>query len=1049
MTSTPPSALPGTPPAASTARLLITVHGIRTYGKWQEALGDLAVRTIPNLHVYHYKYGFFSMLAFLFPPFRWFVTRAFRRQLELLACRSWSRVDIAAHSFGSAIVLRALRALPRACSIQVHTAMLAGSALPPSYDSGALTSPPVRVTRIVNDCGTRDGVLLLAQAFVLGAGAAGRLGLAGLTGRTLVNRFYPYGHSDYFRISRGRLSPFLRTQWLPLLLGDDEVGRVDHRPRLTLLQSLWTFLVQNARPLKLGLYITPVVLLVLYFHGLQETGRRHADLAAARQVRTDALQAVEMAESGRSRQAIPILCRALDGLDALENPDEDLRTDIVYAASRALTGNTIAAVDRVSREPLLRIIPCTSPTGFVLLPRTGQGAFAQAHPLKVTPLSAFGIGEPIEEAHLFGWPTHVGFVSTERNLFVPTEDSATPRVFRGVGHDSVFRNRKQPPFLDTKRGLLCMPGQDGVLRFFNWASGALTYESPVHEDGIVAADLLDDSGHVLALTGGGRLLSVNPENVGALRSTPICGGQRDLMIMRALWLPASKGFFAVLPNSCVYVSSEGECTPVLPETAGLLLLSGDSETCVLRTSSGVTYALRDVPDGRRWIISSRGEEPLCVDFTGRRVASLVQGGRGVEVFDHSGGRPVARCTVEDEIVAGVFESWDDLLLCTQSGLLYRLGLLPTLPTRTFHFPALHDLRLLHITPDGSRALAVSGEQIRPLGNTLLEARADGSFESRPWNVPAGSAPTKSAQWLVGTAQAVVLRLELEDGSKVLECLLPDGTLAPFKDEEPFRYLEDLITYDGDLICVDRVGTVSRIGLGSGRPVWKVKPYGAEKATLSGVVEGPGGTVFVLSYAGRVFEIAADGGRVLRALDLADLRADGLYRCGDRLIAVGGSSGGFQLVAVDVRAWKEVGRMLLPGVSRSVTPTLAVSSRGDIAAYLAVSAELMLVRADAWGVVNKYGTGETISDVAFSSDGSRVMVELGSGEALVLRARDGRQVMRIAPVSADRQRSGFALNGRVFYVLDSAGRLCVYSLVEADYVRKVRELATDMERAAGG
>jgi hypothetical protein len=69
------------------AQLVITVHGIRTFGNWQERLEAL-LKDAPTLdddiEVYHYKYGYFSALVFIFPPTRWVVTRRFRKELQLM-----------------------------------------------------------------------------------------------------------------------------------------------------------------------------------------------------------------------------------------------------------------------------------------------------------------------------------------------------------------------------------------------------------------------------------------------------------------------------------------------------------------------------------------------------------------------------------------------------------------------------------------------------------------------------------------------------------------------------------------------------------------------------------------------------------------------------------------------------------------------------------------------------------------------------------------------------------------------------------------------------
>jgi hypothetical protein len=71
-------------PSSKAHHLLITVHGIRTFGKWQERLTRLVKNRSKDIEVYNYSYGFFSILAFLTPPLRWFVTLRFRKQLVAL-----------------------------------------------------------------------------------------------------------------------------------------------------------------------------------------------------------------------------------------------------------------------------------------------------------------------------------------------------------------------------------------------------------------------------------------------------------------------------------------------------------------------------------------------------------------------------------------------------------------------------------------------------------------------------------------------------------------------------------------------------------------------------------------------------------------------------------------------------------------------------------------------------------------------------------------------------------------------------------------------------
>jgi hypothetical protein len=67
-------------------QLVVSVHGVRTFGNWQERLekliaDDVRHRPLDQVRVVNYKFGYFSVLAFLVPVLRWLVVRRFRAVL--------------------------------------------------------------------------------------------------------------------------------------------------------------------------------------------------------------------------------------------------------------------------------------------------------------------------------------------------------------------------------------------------------------------------------------------------------------------------------------------------------------------------------------------------------------------------------------------------------------------------------------------------------------------------------------------------------------------------------------------------------------------------------------------------------------------------------------------------------------------------------------------------------------------------------------------------------------------------------------------------------
>src|SRR5829696_6637273 len=103
--------------------VVVTVHGIRTFGGWQSSLARLVREVEPDCEIRSFRFNYFSALAFWFPPTRWLVVRRFARALDGLAARgALERLDVVAHSFGTHVVAWGLRRARR--PLRVHTLIL-------------------------------------------------------------------------------------------------------------------------------------------------------------------------------------------------------------------------------------------------------------------------------------------------------------------------------------------------------------------------------------------------------------------------------------------------------------------------------------------------------------------------------------------------------------------------------------------------------------------------------------------------------------------------------------------------------------------------------------------------------------------------------------------------------------------------------------------------------------------------------------------------------------------------------------------------------------
>ncbi len=308
-------------------QLAISVHGIRTFGNWQERLERLlAANSVDRqLTIINYKYGYFSTVAFIVPFLRWLVVRRFRRfLLEIARREQWDRIDLVGHSFGTHIIAWALYGLDETVRPSINTVVFAGSVLKSNFPWQVLLERSVK--RLVNDCGVRDEVLVLNQLVVLFTGMAGRLGFNGGTGRTLRNRFFNYGHSGYFLTSGRPDESFMQRYWLPLLLTDADPELMDVRKAST-LGGIYMTLLNNAEPIKLTLYLTPVIIFAIWINGLYLNTRHERDEALLTQSHFLADLARQRVEAGDSETAMLL---ALEGLPDQTNANA-LRRERPYA----------------------------------------------------------------------------------------------------------------------------------------------------------------------------------------------------------------------------------------------------------------------------------------------------------------------------------------------------------------------------------------------------------------------------------------------------------------------------------------------------------------------------------------------------------------------------------------------------------------------------------------------------------------------------------------------------------------------------------------------
>lgn len=195
------------------AKVIVTVHGIRTAGKWQKELENAIFTENKEVHLEHYEFKNISSFKLLNPFSRRNIAINFLGQLkELIKENPTSEFYFFSHSFGTYLLSRALENLTPENTPKIKCVVLAGSVLKRTYQWHKIKSN-LSIDFIINDCGIDDKVLLLSELFAVGLGMAGRVGFDSFKSVNVINRQHIGGHS-FFEKNKD----FYKIYWLPLLV---------------------------------------------------------------------------------------------------------------------------------------------------------------------------------------------------------------------------------------------------------------------------------------------------------------------------------------------------------------------------------------------------------------------------------------------------------------------------------------------------------------------------------------------------------------------------------------------------------------------------------------------------------------------------------------------------------------------------------------------------------------------------------------------------------------------------------------------------------------
>ena len=185
-------------------RLIISLHGIRTKGDWQEKL-ETILKPTDFIHK-PFKFGYYDIFRFINPySNRKMVEQFYTFYYEAIK-ETDDRPSIVAHSFGTFIAAHCLLKRP---DIKFDKIVFCGSILSKNFDWSTLIARN-QVNQVRNEYSRLDIWARFVKKFIKATGSSGYSGSSYRRPNFFEERF-DYDHSDYF--SGNHMKEF----WLPFL----------------------------------------------------------------------------------------------------------------------------------------------------------------------------------------------------------------------------------------------------------------------------------------------------------------------------------------------------------------------------------------------------------------------------------------------------------------------------------------------------------------------------------------------------------------------------------------------------------------------------------------------------------------------------------------------------------------------------------------------------------------------------------------------------------------------------------------------------------------
>ncbi len=173
-------------------QIVVLLHGIRTEAVWQSMVCR-ELSKLPNVKVYPVGYGWLDAFRFWLPFGRMKSKEKILRELrDIKTKHEGSPFTVIAHSFSTFLISEIFNDHP---DIMVNKLILCGSIIPRDFRWDKIPSSTGGML-VVNEVGTRDIWPVLARVTSWGYGCSGTMGFQ--TAR-VTDRYFDYGHSDFFQ----------------------------------------------------------------------------------------------------------------------------------------------------------------------------------------------------------------------------------------------------------------------------------------------------------------------------------------------------------------------------------------------------------------------------------------------------------------------------------------------------------------------------------------------------------------------------------------------------------------------------------------------------------------------------------------------------------------------------------------------------------------------------------------------------------------------------------------------------------------------------------